>query len=412
MKNMKSYSKEILKNISLIIFSILLAIYMLEIAYSLYNISSYKHKKWTKHKRSSFDIYKEYKNSGKDIVTTVPPPFYIDWLVSRNYTNLDDQGLKLNRKNNLYQLSGISNKLTIFCNESGYWTIYKSDRYGFNNPDEVWDKLEFDFVLIGDSFVKGACVHEKDSIAGLLRRKNKILNLAYVAGPLGEYATLREYFKNIKTKNVLWFYTEDSDLIDLQSELSIEVLVDYLEDINFTQNLINKQKEIDFIASNALLQAFKEYQRKENILFRFDEFKFKNVLLLKSIRGRLSWMFKIDLMQINLINSKKDELNYLDKFSELLFQANNLVTKNNSKLYFVYLPVYPGTHDGAAYTQRSESYKKIIDLVKKLDIPIIDLYKDLFKDHPDPKSLFPDRRFGHYNEEGYRLVVETVLEKI
>ena len=406
MKNMKSYSKEILKNISLIIFSILLAIYMLEIVYSLYNISGYKYKKWAKYKRSKYAIYMDYKNSGEDVVISVPPQLDI------YYTNVDSQGLKLNRKNNLYQLSGISNKLTIFCNELGYWSTYKSDRYGFNNPDEVWNKLDFDFVLIGDSFARGACVHEKDTIAGLLRRKNKVLNLSYVAGPLGEYATLREYFKNIKTKNVLWFYTEMSDLDDLQSELSNKILVNYLEDINFTQNLINKQKEIDFIASSALLQAFKEYERKNNVLFNFDKFKFKNVLLLKNIRRRLSWMFKIDLMQINLINSKKDELNYLDKFSELLFQANNLVTKNNSKLYFVYLPYYPGTHDSAAYTQRSESYKKIINLVKKLDIPIIDLYKDLFNDHTDPKSLFPGRKFGHYNEEGYRLVVEIILEKI
>jgi len=45
MKN-KSYSKEILKITLLITFSTLLAIYMIEIAYSLYNISGYKHKNW------------------------------------------------------------------------------------------------------------------------------------------------------------------------------------------------------------------------------------------------------------------------------------------------------------------------------------------------------------------------------
>jgi hypothetical protein len=98
MKNMKSYSKEILKNISLVIFSILLAIYMLEIAYSLYNISSYKHKKWTKHKRSSFDIYKEYKNSGKDVVVSIYPFTFVS---------------TINDEDEIYPLSGISNKLTV-----------------------------------------------------------------------------------------------------------------------------------------------------------------------------------------------------------------------------------------------------------------------------------------------------------
>ena len=42
-------------------------------------------------------------------------------------------------------------------NESGYYSIYKSDRYGFNNPDYVWDKNEIDLVIIGDSFAHGAC---------------------------------------------------------------------------------------------------------------------------------------------------------------------------------------------------------------------------------------------------------------
>jgi len=174
MKNMKSYSKEILKNISLVIFSILLAIYMLEIAYSLYNISSYKHKKWAKYKRSSFDIYKEYKNSGKDVVVSIYPFTFVS---------------TINDEDEIYPLSGISNKLTIFCNESGYWSTYQSDRYGFNNPNEQWDKLHFDFVLVGDSFTLGACVREKDTIAGQLRNKAEVLNLGY--GAMVHYSSMQ-----------------------------------------------------------------------------------------------------------------------------------------------------------------------------------------------------------------------------
>lgn len=394
MKNIKkkSYGKEILKNISLVIFSILLAIYMIEIAYTLYNISSYKFNKWSLG-LGKYKIYLDYKNSGKDVVVSISPSTFIS---------------KINNEDDLYPLSGISNKLTINCNEV-YWKTYKSDRYGFNNPDNTWDKLHFDYVLIGDSFTHGECVYEKDTIAGQLRNKTRVLNLGYGGnGPLLEYATLREYFKNIKTKNVLWLYSE-GDLQDFKSELSNKVLIKYLENLNFTQDLINRQKEIDHIASNALFQELENYQRKKNTLFSFEKFNFKNVLLLKSIRYRLSWMFEIDLMNINLISSKEDKPNYLDEFSEILVQANNLVTKNNSRLYFVYLPEFPGIYtDG----QRLQSYKKVINLVEELNIPIIDLYKDLFSNHSDPKSLFPLRIYGHYNEEGYRLVTKTILDKI
>ena len=35
---------------------------------------------------------------------------------------------------------------------------------------------------------------------------------------------------------------------------------------------------------------------------------------------------------------------------------------NNSKLYFVYLPTFPGTHDATGYSQKLESYNQIINI--------------------------------------------------
>ena len=100
MKNIKkkSYGKEILKIISLIAFSTLLAIYMIEIVYSLYNISGYKHKKWAKLKRSNYEIYMDYKNSGKDVAVPIYPLTFVS---------------TINDEDKIYPLSGISNKLTV-----------------------------------------------------------------------------------------------------------------------------------------------------------------------------------------------------------------------------------------------------------------------------------------------------------
>ena len=44
-------------------------------------------------------------------------------------------------------LSGIANRKTIHCNENGYYSIYQSDRYGFNNPDKEWDQKDIEFLL-------------------------------------------------------------------------------------------------------------------------------------------------------------------------------------------------------------------------------------------------------------------------
>ena len=62
----------------------------------------------------------------------------------------------------LLPLSGISNATTVLCNESGEYSIYQSDRYGFNTPDKEWDKDKIEFLLVGDSFTNGSCVNEPD----------------------------------------------------------------------------------------------------------------------------------------------------------------------------------------------------------------------------------------------------------
>ena len=99
-------------------------------------------------------------------------------------------------------MSGISNSKTIYDNENGYYSIYQSDRYGFNNPDNEWNNKEIEFLLVGDSFTHGSSVNRPFDIASQLRKlSNKsVLNLGYDNnGPLIKYATLREYLEpNIK----------------------------------------------------------------------------------------------------------------------------------------------------------------------------------------------------------------------
>ena len=94
----------------------------------------------------------------------------------------------LSKKNiDLFPLSGESNILTYDCNENGYWSSFKTDRYGFNNPDEEWAQTEIRYLMLGDSFVQGACVNRPHDIGSVLRTlSNKsVLNLAYAGnGPL------------------------------------------------------------------------------------------------------------------------------------------------------------------------------------------------------------------------------------
>ena len=60
------------------------------------------------------------------------------------------------------------------------------------------------------------------------------------------------------------------------------------------------------------------------------------------------------------------------------------------------------------YSNREE----VLLTVTKLNIPIIDIHKEVFKFHPDPLSLFPLRSNGHYNPEGNRLIAEAISKRL
>ena len=60
--------------------------------------------------------------------------------------------------------------------------------------------------------------------------------------------------------------------------------------------------------------------------------------------------------------------------------------------------------------EKIESYELIKEFLKEQDIKLVDIQELVFKNHSDPLSLFPFRGFGHFNEEGYKLVAESIIK--
>ena len=99
------------------------------------------------------------------------------------------------------------------------------------------------------------------------------------------------------------------------------------------------------------------------------------------------------------------------EFENILKLSIKLTKENNSILYFVYLPDYE-RYIGKNIHDNKFHYKKVTKIVENLNIPIIDIHKELFEKHNDPLSLYPFRLRYHYNEPGYQLVSETIFNKI
>lgn len=327
--------------------------------------------KWDK--RNKLDIYNELKKNNTKVTVAYHPSNLLD----KNYST--------------FPLSGPSNLKTIFCNENGYYSIYQSDRYGFNNPNNEWDKKEIEYLLVGDSFTQGACVNRPNDISSVLRSitNKSVLNLGIGGnGPLIEYATLREYL-DTNVKKVLWVYYEGNDLSNLRNEKTNTILINYLNDLNFTQNLKFKQKEIDEINFKLLERASKNVKKKtfKSQILKFIKIRNSRYLILKSIKPKLE-------------NSLTPE------FKKILELTKSLTSKNNSKLYFVYLPEY----SRYKIDYDNTNYNLIKNIVTELNIPFIDINEEVFKKEQNPLKLFPFELLGHYNVNGYKKVAETIYK--
>ena len=94
------------------------------------------------------------------------------------------------------------------------------------------------------------------------------------------------------------------------------------------------------------------------------------------------------------------------KLKKVLKLTKELVNKNNSKLYFVYLP----TFDRYKTNFDDTGYNSIKDILNQLDIPLIDIHQEVFDKEIDPLNLFPFQMNGHYNVKGYKKVGETIYK--
>jgi len=330
-------------------------------------------------RRSTFEIYEDLKKTSKEFVPAVTPS---------NYSNV---------KQGFFPLSGISKSKTIFCNENGYYSIYQSDRYGFNNPDTEWDTKEIEFLLVGDSLTHGACVNRPHDIGSVLRilSNKSVLNLGQGStGPLTQYAILREYL-NPNVKKVLWLYFEGNDLDDLEYEKKNDVLVKYLIDLKFNQNLKYKQNKIDELA----LSLVEELAEKKRLEEKKKIFTYNFLQFIKLYHTRTSIFTILRLKKISIPSPSGE-------FIKILELTKKLTEKNNTKLYFVYLPNYY-RYKMINFDTHYESTKKIVN---ELNIPFIDINSEVFEKEQNPLKLFPFEENGHFNIEGFKKTSEVIYK--
>ena len=81
------------------------------------------------------------------------------------------------------------------------------DRYGFNNRNEIWNEKFIDYLIV-ETLLNWVRVFPaiKPSNTNEKLTNSSVLNLSLGGnGPLLKFATMREYFKYVEVKKVVWF---------------------------------------------------------------------------------------------------------------------------------------------------------------------------------------------------------------
>ena len=363
--------------------------------------------------RSPLQVKKDLKNKGIDVSLLVTPHRMLQTDGIEYYENTNNDNLDNIKK--LYPLSGISNTLYVGGSESGEYKFYTTDRYGFNNSDDDWDR-EVYIALIGDSYTHGAYLDFDDNFTGKLKQisRKSVLSLAQANnGPLLELGTLKEYGTKAKPEIILWMYYEGNDLLELISENKSRILTKYLGR-NFTQNLASRQESTEKFYAKFVKERIKKLnldkRTKDIEAFSVDnkkDIKIVSIIKLQTIR-------KVIFTNLNnrfRDNETKKSVLY---FKKIIREANEHAKNMDAKFYFVYLPSSTRFLDDFNYYLKKKKYfrKEVINAVQELDIKIIDIYDILFKNDNDPLSNYHFKMHSHYNKKAIEKISLEIYKQI
>ncbi len=399
-------SQKIISNLNVIIFTSIILIYILEII--SFNIiiqeSNYqfnKNKKAAKKlnltfdERTAEDVYKDLKN--KSLNPKLP--------YARHIFKSDDKTIQT--------FGTISNSLMILCNESGKWITFKSDRYGFNNPDDLWEKNSIEILVVGDSYVQGHCVKSSVNYRGNLETlsKKNVLSLGVAGmGTLNEFAMFKEYGLKIKPKKVVLIYM-NNDLDNLFPEKKNKILMEYLNNPFFTQNLINKQDLIDYNTEKAMLNS--------NILtgdFKLNRF-IKFFHLRSFLKEKIKNLTDPDSNTSSSKNIYKRRAKNLPIFYDIIFKFNKLVNGYGGEFYVFIIPAAGEFHGSEKEKKDNKKLRlEIYEQLIKNNINVFDVHKNVFLNLQNPLDVLPFgdkvKHENHFNELGFELSSKYIYEKI
>lgn len=340
--------------------------------------------------RSLRDVVRALRQSGTDAYPTFSPTQFIlnvdrDW---RPPLEIDGKAV--------LPLTNVARTRSVYCNESGRWLVFDSDRHGFNNPDSVWDQPTTRIAIVGDSFAQGACVQPDEAPAALLRAREPTVLTVGVGGtgPLLQLAILKEYLVERAPDVVFWFFYEGNDLhVNLSLERLSTYLKAYLEP-GHRHRLVDSAARIDAFLRSTIDSNFDRVEA-ERLARAPQGFSLRRSAALLTLRERLG-----------LLECPRRDQDF-SLLRAIAAEGRRAVEAWGGRLVMVYLPIDPrGACDLFGVEARTGNwlYDGVLGAFEAAGTPVVDLRaRYVAQGSPAAYHYYPG---SHFSAEGYRFVVD------
>jgi hypothetical protein len=287
--------------------------------------------------------------------------------------------------------SGFPASDVLLCAPEGRTITYKADRYGFNNPDEIYD-APIELMLLGDSFVEGFCLPRGADIASRLRSHG--INTASLGirgnGPLLELAALGRFGPVMKPKRVVMAFFEGNDWENLRSELRFPNLQAAL------------RQDADFgtlqTAQATAVTAMRKIRETEGRRFTIID-----LLQQKSILRNFAAL-QMTGTSLGLVYPKVSP--GIPEFVDTLRRGKALAAGWGGEFALLYVPRVDRFMGAFPSDAPFDQLRDIVHAAAAdADVEIIDL-REALRRYPDPETAFaPD---AHFSPQGAAFAAETI----
>ena len=224
-------------------------------------------------------------------------------------------------------------------------------------------------------------------------------------GPIFSLASIREYLRDAKPREVLWIYSESHTPQYLDIESRSPFMLRYLDDPEFSQGLMEKQPALDKAIANYVESGIHQELHTHSWPASLKDF-----LVLKNIRT-LGFDFRAKLHPPAPVAFDAP------LFERVLQEGSREVQGWGGELTLVYWPDagrYPGiaNYTPALRRRHDEDRSKVLEIASRLGVRVIDLTA-IFPDLPAARAGENARYFysfpAHYTPEGYRTAAKAIM---